>query len=189
MLWRSALRTDSLPVPPVPGVPHNSFRSPCSLHSNKMRQACCRSVLRTPPRTLRASAPQKSPALACRLSLNNPCLHSEQAKTPPQHQQRAGRAGCGANEERRGAQGMWRRARARLTHPRDSAINPLARRVCPSATSECESSELCGAPHARAPQRSRRSRPLLLSAAACPPRPLPTTHVSTRTPGFPPSRE
>ncbi|MBK7615676.1 MAG: hypothetical protein IPJ08_14890 [Burkholderiales bacterium] len=46
-----------------------------------------------------------------------------------------------------------------LHKPRDSAINPHARRVCSSATSDSESSELRGAPHARAPQRSRCAAP------------------------------
>ena len=57
-----------------------------------------------------------------------------------------------------------------------SAPPQLTRRGCLSAESASERSEFHDAPHARAPQRSRQRRPLLLSAAACPPSPWPPAH-------------
>jgi hypothetical protein len=57
-----------------------------------------------------------------------------------------------------------------------SAPPQLTRRGCLSAESASERSEFHDAPHARAPQRSRQRRPLLLSAATCPPSPWPPAH-------------
>ena len=91
------------------GGPHNSLLSLRSFRSDKMRPACGGCVLRTLPRTLCSSAPQKSPAPAGHLSLHRPCLHSKKYR-----------------RHRRFCKGLGGRAAARMS-------GGEARRVCGGA--------------------------------------------------------